>query len=572
MEGADDTGEDDPSDGLASPVAPGDWAELRRQVFDAALMRELCDPNEPLVKIGRFDGLRWIGEGGFGIVFKAIDPKLGRLVALKLCRTRSERVNAAIEAEAQALAQLDHPNIVPVFEPGEHAGGAFFAMLYIDGCNAQQFGQREPPPTWREVVDVYRRVARGLAFAHKKHVVHGDIKPSNILLDHDDFPRLADFGLARIVVRNARESDRDGLRHQAGTLAYMAPEVLCGEPGDERSDQWSLCVSLRHTLAGTAPFSGDTSGELLADIEEFREEILELTEPARLREVLRKGLAMDPLERFSNVDALADALDRLCEPDPSMASPEFESELPHEDEPPSDGPNSTPPESEPTPTSVGEHEPESITPDDPELMPLRVGAAAPTSKPKRGLFAGFVLVGTICVTLGWVGRGRVEVEVLRESEPIPRQAQSLCAEEATDPTVTSDVLLITCSRIRAGKLPEAARLWDAEVLNRRHPPPGAAKSTDEDLALLRAETLIVARTFDDQAERFRRWAWVTRSVRWTANVMRWPTPDDPAVVAADSADACLALLEGLGPEDPEVQLEGSGPEGPGPQSIRERFK
>src|SRR5690242_10609498 len=110
MAGSDDTDEDDPSDGPASPVGSGDWAELRREVFDAAMVRELCGPDEPLVKIGRFDGLRWIGEGGFGIVFKAIDPRLGRVVALKLCRTRSERVNAAIEAEAQALAKLVHPN------------------------------------------------------------------------------------------------------------------------------------------------------------------------------------------------------------------------------------------------------------------------------------------------------------------------------------------------------------------------------------------------------------------------------------------------------------------------------
>jgi serine/threonine protein kinase len=613
MAGSDDTGEDNPSDGLASPVGSGDWAELRREVFDAAMMRKFCGPDEPLVKIGRFDGLRWIGEGGYGVVFKAIDPELDRLVALKLCRRRSESLNAAIKAEARALAKLDHPHIVAVFEPGEHVGWAFFAMQYIEGYDAHEFGRREPRPSWREVVDVYRRVARALAFAHEKGLTHGDIKPSNILIDRRGWPFLADFGLAQIVVRNTPESERDGLRRLAGTLVYMAPEVLDGGHGDERSDQFSLCVAILHTLLGTAPFSGDTSGEVLADIVESLEETFERVEAVTLREVLRKGLAIDPLERFASVDELADALDRLVEPVPSMSSPEFEPEPQHEGEPESaDGSESTTPESDAASTSVGEpespmqpvpqavgeelfdenapSEPDELTPQpepaavgeaesppvslgDEEVVLLRVGpATTPTSEPKRRSFASFLLLSLVCVTLGWVSRGRVEVARVSEPIPqIPREAPSPCALEESNPTVTtSDVLIITCSRIRAGDILGAGQLWKTEFITRRYPPPGAAKLTDDELTVLRAQTLIVARTIDEQAERYHRWAWLTSSIGWTAKVLGWPTPEDPAVSSAALANEVRTLLELPVPEDPNPKPEGQGREDRDPQSIRER--
>ena len=170
--------------------------------------------------------------------------------------------------EAKALARLAHPNIVTIHELGRHDGGVFFAMQYLAGKNAGILGERSPRPTWQEVVDVYRGVARGLVAAHAANIVHGDIKPSNILLDTDDFPRIADFGLAQRVIEDAAESEQEGLRHRAGTLYYMAPEVLRGGPNDALADQWSFCVSLCQTLTGgELPFYGGTSAELLDDIE-----------------------------------------------------------------------------------------------------------------------------------------------------------------------------------------------------------------------------------------------------------------------------------------------------------------
>lgn len=495
MEASDDIGDDALEDRLPSSDESGDWAELRQEVFDTAILRELCGDGVPLMKIGRFDGLRWIGEGGFGVVFKAIDPKLGRLVALKLCRTKSPDAIEAIEREGRALAQLHHAHIVPVFELGEHDGGVFIAMQYIDGCDAHQFGLRNPRPSWQKIVEIYCQVGRGLAAAHAAGFVHGDIKPSNILLDQLDFAFLVDFGLAQKIIYLVPESERDGLRRRAGTLPYMAPEVLTGQAVDERSDQFSLCVALVHTLLGEAPFKGQTSGAVFDDIALHLDDILERIQPKRLRDVLRRGLSMNPRDRFPNVSELVAALQRTIDPKVELSPRGFA-----------------------------------------ELVPSRAA--------RLSFAVGAVLVGTLGLAVGWMGRGRVEAEVARVSEPVLRVATSPCAVEATDPDVSNHVLEITCSRIREGKLFDAARLWDLEMTSRRYPP-GGSEPTDEDLALLRAQTLVVARTFDEQAKQYRRWDLVSRTIRWTAKVLGRPVPEDPAVLSADNANECRAHLEGL---------------------------
>lgn len=510
MEGSDDA-DDFGEDGQVL-FASSDWAVLRSQVLEATVVH-MFEPSVPHVKIGRFDAIACIGEGGFGTVFKANDPKLNRQVALKLCRTRSPGVIEAITEEAKALAKLDHPNIVTVHEPGEHDGGEFFVMQYIDGGNAQEFGRREPPPTWQQVVDVYRGVGRGLAAAHDAHIVHGDIKPSNILLDQRDFPRLADFGLARRIVHDAPESDRDALRHRAGTLAYMAPEVLRGQSGEELADQWSFCVSLRHTLAGTPPFSGDTSGELLDDIAAFREEILVLTEPEGLREVLRRGLAMDPRERFPDMHALGAALDRLREPlreAPEVEEPGDELESP---------------------------------PDEPELMPLSVG---PSPAKRRAFAASLLLVGMVGLTLGWVGRGRVEGP--RPSDPVPLPSLP-CAlgDDAEMSSVDVDPqVLAACTYIRQGRLIEAHDYWGLMYASRRKALQKQGPDLEDSADELAADTLIVVETFRDQAKRLRqsgkygeahesdkRGAW------WTPKIAAARALGDAKVSTDDSSDSSI---------------------------------
>jgi serine/threonine protein kinase len=351
----DDDVDDDASESLAGPVTPSDWEELRRQVFDAFMMREHFDPSEPLVKIGHFDALSWIGEGGFGTVFKARDPKLGRLVALKLCRTRSPNVVAGIMNEAMALAQLEHANIITIFELGEHDGAVFFAMRYLAGQNAARFAKRDPPPTWREIVDVYRGVASGLAAAHARKYVHGDIKPENILLDENDIGYIADFGLARRMIEEADESEREELRYRAGTVYYLAPEVLSGGPCDARSDQFSFFVALYQTLTrGKLPFYGKSSAELLDDIEHTDiRSLIDPSWPVWLQAMLRIGLSLDPRDRFPDMVTVKAEFDRMGQMPPPLVldEPPPSGDATPDDPPRSDEmPDTLPPPDAPPPT------------------------------------------------------------------------------------------------------------------------------------------------------------------------------------------------------------------------------
>jgi Protein kinase domain len=473
-------------------------------------------PNHAPQRFGQFEVLARIGSGGHGIVFRARDPELDRFVAIKLCLTGNERAARRLMREAKVLAKLRHPNIVMVYALGWHGGEVFIAMEYVDGSNVAALARQDPSSD--AVIDIFRSVGRGLAAAHGRDIVHGDIKPSNILLDRDDFPRIADFGLAKLQDPE-RVADRK-THVPSGTWAFMAPEVLRGQPCDALSDQFSFCVSLWETLTGEPMFDGRSPGRVLRQIERSLGEKLEHERvPAAVREILRVGLSIDPRERFPNMEALVDALDRL--------------RVPAGD-----------------PVSV---EPAAVPVDVVELRPI-VGKA-PASKAKRGAFAVSVLVGLVCMTIGWVGRGQLAAEVPRVSEPIPLAAPSPCAVDESSTIVRAEsVLIVTCSWIRAGRLSDAAWLWDTEFLHRRVPPVGAPAPTDEDLALLRAETLIVARTFADQAERFQRWAWITRSVQWAAAVLHRPIPDAPSTVAADFSDGWAVQAEGLGPdEDPDVE-------------------
>jgi hypothetical protein len=328
--------------------------------------------------------------------------------------------------------------------------------------------------------------------------VHGDVKPSNILLDRSDFPRIADFGLAKL---HEPEGVADPRKHvPSGTWVFMAPEVLRGQPSNALSDQWSFCVSLLETLTKTAIFDGRSPRRVLKQIERGRVEAMLEHErvPAAVREILRVGLSIEPRERYPSMRALGEELDRVR-----------------------------------TPAAEG-------------VVELTPAPRAPASKAKRSAFAISLMVGLVCGTIGWVGRGQLEAPRVSESIPLP--APSPCALDESDVAVSTDpVLIATCSRIRAGKLQEATRRWDAEFASRGYAGESTHAPTEEELALLRAETLIVARTFMDQAERYQRWVWVSRSIGWVAVVLRRPIPDDPAATARRQANRWVTRVERITP-------------------------
>jgi hypothetical protein len=249
-------------------------------------------PLAPGTRVSRYVIGARIGGGAMGVVHAAEDPELRRQVAIKLLRPDFADVpQASLLREAQALARVSSPHVVPVFDVGAYDGGVFLAMELVDGVDvrgwraARQRGRRE-------ILDVYVAAGRGLAAAHAAGVVHRDFKPENVLVGADGRVRVGDFGLAWMPgdVSNGMI---------VGTPAYMAPEQMLGGRADARSDQYSFCVALYEALCDhRPPSSGPFSERPRPPV------------PAPLRRTLQRGLATDPRARFPSLQALLAALTR----------------------------------------------------------------------------------------------------------------------------------------------------------------------------------------------------------------------------------------------------------------------
>jgi serine/threonine protein kinase len=251
-------------------------------------------------RVGRYQIERVLGIGGMGIVYAAYDPQLQRKVALKLVRPENttEVAQSRMVAEARTLARISHPNVVTVFDAGEHAGEIYLAAELVEGMTLTAW--QAQPRTTAEIIAVWLQVARGLAAAHAMQVVHRDVKPANVLVGNDGRVRIGDFGLAhRQTAPVASDTPATHDRVLAGTPAYMAPEHRAGRV-DARSDQFSACVAIVEALIGQRP-------EADAEV---------MIEPPALAAVLRRGLRADPAERFPTMDAFADALAVAIAPGP----------------------------------------------------------------------------------------------------------------------------------------------------------------------------------------------------------------------------------------------------------------
>ena len=291
-------------------------------------------------RIGRFIVLGTLGRGGMGTVYEAFDRTLDRRVAVKvLHHDVAPHHQKRLVREAQALAQLSHPNVVQVYEVGELDGQSFVAMELVQGQTLRQWLRQEPRPGWRTCVEVYLHAGDGLAAAHEQELVHCDFKPSNAIVDAKGRVRVLDFGLARAAhdegrdesssgtnsrtlaneLRRSRRSSRSPMTETGavmGTPAYMPPEQMQGHEVDARSDQFSFCVALYEAVYGERPFEGRSLAELKVAKQE--EQILPAPRntkvPAALREMLLRGLAADPQRRWPSMQALLERLRPLVTP------------------------------------------------------------------------------------------------------------------------------------------------------------------------------------------------------------------------------------------------------------------
>ncbi|WP_275902266.1 protein kinase domain-containing protein [Myxococcus vastator] len=300
-------------------------------------------------RVGRFIPLKLLGQGGMGAVYAAYDPDLDRKVALKLLSVEARSADeeggrARLLREAQAMARVSHPNVIPIYEVGTWDAQVFFTMELVAGGTLADW-RREKLRSWREVLEKYLQAGRGLEAAHAAGLVHRDFKPANVLVGRDGRVCVTDFGLARPVdslpldeqptlarVRGASETSRplhDPLTETGvvlGTPPFMSPEQFRGESLDARSDQFSFCAALYRALYNQRPFDPDelsraakalrsAPAKVTAPLERAGREPSPIHEPpsdarvpAWVRRAVMRGLSLEPQARFDNMGALLEAL------------------------------------------------------------------------------------------------------------------------------------------------------------------------------------------------------------------------------------------------------------------------
>jgi eukaryotic-like serine/threonine-protein kinase len=258
-------------------------------------------------KLGPYEVVAPLGSGGMGEVYRALDTRLGRTVAIKVLPEQATATPEALQRfqrEARAVSSLNHPNICTLHDVGHDAGRDFIVMECLEGETLAQKIRRGPLSP-RETVDIALPVARGLAEAHAQGVVHRDIKPANIILTRQDVPKIIDFGLARLV---STTTGTQTLGLTTGTIGYMSPEQTLGKAVDARTDVWSLGVMLIEMLTGANPFQRETASAILFAI--VNEPPAPPTSaPPELQKIIYRALSKDPAGRYSDCGEMAEDLE-----------------------------------------------------------------------------------------------------------------------------------------------------------------------------------------------------------------------------------------------------------------------
>jgi TolB-like protein/Tfp pilus assembly protein PilF len=275
-------------------------------------------------ELGDYQLLEEIGRGGQGLVYRARQKSLNRIVALKVIGLGRWATKAHIKRfrlEAEAAASLDHPCIVPIHEIGESDGSCYFSMTLVEGRRLDELIKHEPMSN-RRAAELIIKLARTVSYAHKRGILHRDIKPGNVLIDADGEPHLTDFGLARLV---ERESTITGTMVEAlGTPSYMAPEQAAGDAAQLTSatDVYGLGAVFYHLLTGHPPFVGATIYEtvrLLLETEPRQPKLLNPKVDRDLATICLKCLEKDPERRYPSSLALAEDLERWLRREPIQA-------------------------------------------------------------------------------------------------------------------------------------------------------------------------------------------------------------------------------------------------------------
>jgi serine/threonine protein kinase len=277
----------------------------------------------PSRKLGRYLITSELGRGAMGIVYSAVDPMIGRKVALKVIRIESSADASAgflkerLFQEAHSIGRLSHPGIVVVFDVGQDGGVAFIAMELVEGQSLQQLLASRHGPSRTEALEILRQAGAALDYAHRSGIVHRDIKPANIMLHNSGMVKIADFGIAKIAAPLNQTASGITL----GTPTYMSPEQIGMGKVDARSDQFSLGVVAYEMLVGTRPFQSDSLPILAhqivyADCPSAHAAAPSLALPADF--VFRKVLAKRPEDRYRSCLEFVEALAEALQPRPAL--------------------------------------------------------------------------------------------------------------------------------------------------------------------------------------------------------------------------------------------------------------
>ena len=287
-----------------------------------------------MVKIGmlisdRYEVLEKIGTGGMSVVYKAKDHKLNRFVAIKILKQEfSDNANfvSKFRVEAQATAGLMHPNIVNVYDVGDEHGMYYIVMELVDGITLKKYIEKKSRLSVKEAVSIAIQVAMGLEAAHRNHIIHRDIKPQNIMISKDGKVKVTDFGIAKAATSNTITSN------VMGSVHYTSPEQARGGYSDERSDIYSLGITIFEMLTGRVPFNGETTvaiaikhiQEPMPSPREFVPDI-----PVSVERIVLKCCEKSPDRRYQNISELiSDLKQSLIHPDEDfvqMVNPDEES-------------------------------------------------------------------------------------------------------------------------------------------------------------------------------------------------------------------------------------------------------
>ncbi len=315
------------SDDATLPLDNG--GEIPQSAADA--VTTAADPAAPppptatIRYFGDYELLEVLGRGGMGVVYKARQKSLNRIVAVKMILTgqfASQDGVQRFQAEAEAAARLEHPGIVPIYEIGQHDGHHYFSMQFVQGHSLAETLRENPLPS-RQAADYLQKIALAMAYAHSRGVLHRDLKPGNVLIDLDDQPHVTDFGLAKRV---DSDSEMTATGQVLGTPSYMPPEQALGEHGQmgPQSDVYSLGAVLYALVTGRPPFQTDSVASTLLQV--VNKDVVEprSLNPAidrDLETICLKCLEKEPARRYQSAQALADELGRYLRSEPILARP-----------------------------------------------------------------------------------------------------------------------------------------------------------------------------------------------------------------------------------------------------------